>query len=139
MIRLSSGMIDIIRDEKYSTSVLPDRASIQRAFGRILAMKRRSAKLSQADFGKLVGLSRTSITNIERGRQAIQLHQLYEFASMLEVPVAEMLPILTEPTQSRAHDVVPKNLETQTYLERLRQLPVFERPARTATRKTGRR
>lgn len=102
-------------------------------------MKRRGTKLSQADFGKLVGLSRTSITNIERGRQAIQLHQLYEFASMLEVPVAEMLPILTEPTESRAHEMAPNNRETQSYLERLKQLPVFERPARTATRKTGRR
>lgn len=57
-----------------------------------LANQRRRQHLSQAQFAAKVGLSRTSITNIECGRQAIQLHQLYQFASVLQVEVTKLLP-----------------------------------------------
>ena len=42
--------------------------------------------------GARVGLSRTSITNIECGRQPIQLHQLFLFASVLELSAVKLLP-----------------------------------------------
>lgn len=48
--------------------------------------------MSQAQFAAKVGMSRTSVTNIECGRQPIQLHQLYVFASILQVDVAKLLP-----------------------------------------------
>jgi transcriptional regulator with XRE-family HTH domain len=39
-----------------------------------------------------LGLSRTSITNIERGRQPIQLHTLYKIAEVLGVEPTALLP-----------------------------------------------
>lgn len=39
-----------------------------------------------------LGLSRTSITNIERGRQPIQLHTLYKIADVLGVEPTALLP-----------------------------------------------
>lgn len=63
-----------------------------REFGFLLANERRRKHLSQAQFGAKAGLSRTSVTNIECGRQPVQLHQLYLFASILQVEVPKLLP-----------------------------------------------
>lgn len=48
--------------------------------------------ISQEALAKLVFLTRTSITNIERGRQRMMLHTLLELASALRVPVTSLLP-----------------------------------------------
>ncbi len=48
--------------------------------------------MSQEAFAKAVGLSRTSITNIERGRQPISLHTLYFMADILGIEPADLLP-----------------------------------------------
>jgi transcriptional regulator with XRE-family HTH domain len=37
-------------------------------------------------------LSRTSITNIERGRQPVQLHTLYKIAALLDAEPTALLP-----------------------------------------------
>lgn len=68
-------------------------ATIYEAFGQLLGTARRGAHLTQEKLGELVGLSRTSITNIECGRQAIQLHQLYRFAEVLNLPLGRLLPM----------------------------------------------
>jgi len=39
-----------------------------------------------------IGLSRTSITNIESGRQAVLLHQVYDLAKALDITVQDLLP-----------------------------------------------
>ena len=61
-------------------------------FGARLAAARKRKRLSQAALGTLSGFSRTSITNIERGRQAVQLHHIYTFASILTVDIQELCP-----------------------------------------------
>jgi transcriptional regulator with XRE-family HTH domain len=48
--------------------------------------------MSQDAFAKAVGLSRTSITNIERGRQPVSLHTLYSMADILGVEAVDLLP-----------------------------------------------
>ena len=48
--------------------------------------------LSQDALSKRVGLSRTSVTNIEKGRQQVPLHALYAFADALGVEPSELLP-----------------------------------------------
>jgi transcriptional regulator with XRE-family HTH domain len=61
-------------------------------FGILLAGERRRKRLSQSQFAARVGLSRTSVTNIECGRQGVQLHQVYLFASALQIDMANLLP-----------------------------------------------
>jgi transcriptional regulator with XRE-family HTH domain len=61
-------------------------------FGARLAAARKRRHLSQAALGTLARFSRTSITNIERGRQAVQLHHVYTFASILAVDIEELCP-----------------------------------------------
>jgi transcriptional regulator with XRE-family HTH domain len=65
-------------------------------FGRRLREARKRAHLSQDAVAKLVGLSRTSITNIERGNQPVQLHILYRLASVVAVDPATLLPPVDE-------------------------------------------
>lgn len=53
---------------------------------------REELALSQEALSRRVGLSRTSITNIEKGRQQIPLHALYIFADALGVEPSALLP-----------------------------------------------
>jgi transcriptional regulator with XRE-family HTH domain len=54
--------------------------------------QRAEARLSQDTLAKRVGMSRTSITNIEKGRQQLPLHMLYAFADALGVEPVVLLP-----------------------------------------------
>jgi transcriptional regulator with XRE-family HTH domain len=68
------------------------REEVCKAFGQILAQRRSEAKMSQAAFAQAVGLSRTSVTNIEGGRQPVNLHTLYIMADVLRRDVGDLLP-----------------------------------------------
>ena len=51
--------------------------------------------MTQSKLGEIVGLSRTSITNIELGRQHVSLHHLFQFAEALNTTPDALLPIRT--------------------------------------------
>src|SRR5437867_243891 len=54
--------------------------------------QRPGVDLSQDSLAKRVGLSRTSVTNVEKGRQQVPLHMLYVFADALGVEATALLP-----------------------------------------------
>jgi len=56
-----------------------------------------------------VGLSRTSVANIEKGRHRIQIHTLYAIAAALGIEPAELLP----PRVARKDKPMPKDLENK--------------------------
>jgi transcriptional regulator with XRE-family HTH domain len=80
-----------LRDTAY---VSPTRSEqlFYRQFGRILADARNKKKLSQEVLARELGLSRTSVTNIEKGRQPVQLHTLYHISQLLSVDLKDLLP-----------------------------------------------
>jgi len=47
---------------------------------------------SQEDLGKYLNLTRTSIVNIEKGRQRPPVHTLYELANFLNLQIGELFP-----------------------------------------------
>lgn len=53
---------------------------------------RKSKKLTQEDFGNLIGLSRSSVANIEKGRQAVTMQLLYVITLELGVNSKDILP-----------------------------------------------
>ena len=59
------------------------------------ARRRRKPALTQDGLARLVGLTRTSITNIEQGRQKCLIYTLSEIATALQVEPASLLPIAT--------------------------------------------
>lgn len=56
------------------------------------ARLRRKPSLTQHDLAEQISLTRTSITNIEKGRQKILLHTLTEIADALKIDPAALLP-----------------------------------------------
>jgi transcriptional regulator with XRE-family HTH domain len=63
-------------------------------FGQRVRTARLGLGLNQEDLGRKVGLERSSISNVEKGRQRVQLHMLVEFAAALDVPPTQLLPDL---------------------------------------------
>jgi transcriptional regulator with XRE-family HTH domain len=61
-------------------------------FGHRVRSARLEQGLNQEALGHQVGLERSSISNIEKGRQRVQLHMLLEFATALGVPPDQLLP-----------------------------------------------
>lgn len=57
-----------------------------------LRSRREDMGLRQEDIGIRTGLSRTSVTNIEKGRQKILAHDLFIFAAALEIPAKDLMP-----------------------------------------------
>src|SRR5207249_352007 len=56
------------------------------------ARERLSPKRSQAKLAQALGLSRTSLVNIECGRQRAPLHVLWRIAEALGIELADLLP-----------------------------------------------
>lgn len=53
--------------------------------------------MTQDQLAKAVGLTRTSVVNIEKGRQKVPLDTLYEMARVLGTTVHELLPVAAAP------------------------------------------
>lgn len=66
-------------------------AEFYRDFGRRLCKARAAAGLSQADLAMAIRLTRTSVTNIEKGRQKVLLHTFREILKVLNVDADELL------------------------------------------------
>jgi len=59
-------------------------------------------RLTQGELADLVGLERTSITNIENGNQKIPVHVLFRICEQLNVSVSDILPSIKEVTVDTA-------------------------------------
>jgi DNA-binding XRE family transcriptional regulator len=71
-------------------------------------MKRLAIKprpLTQEELAHRVHLKRTSITNIEKGRQKLLVHTLFDIAAALDVPIADLIPT------PKTHDGSVRKLE----------------------------
>lgn len=81
-------------------------------FDRILGQRIRAARervgVRQDQLAGAVGLSRTSITNIERGRQGVQAYLLVRIAEVLGRSAADLLPS----QETRAATPLPNKVKT---------------------------
>jgi transcriptional regulator with XRE-family HTH domain len=67
-----------------------------RELGERLRRARQSARLTQGKLADAVQLSRSSIANIERGRQPIYIHALVRIAKRLQIPISNLIPPTTK-------------------------------------------
>lgn len=70
----------------------PEIEPLYAELGKRVLRERQRLGISQDALGKKVGLTRTSITNLERGKQRLMVDKLVLIASELSVPVSELLP-----------------------------------------------
>lgn len=86
------GRIDIgLRRVVPSRAVTTDELTFNRAFGRSVRARREALNLSQEALGGLIGLSRTSVTNIEAGRQNVVAYTVRLLARHLETSADALL------------------------------------------------
>lgn len=87
---------------------------LYREFGRILRQRRNDATLTQDELANKVGLVRTSITNMELGKQNVSLHLLFQLADALGVQAKDLLP-------DRVPQPMSPNIERQIKEEALEE------------------
>lgn len=90
------------------------------ALGERVRSLREKRHLTQEALADQVGLSRTSVTNIERGRQAVLVHQLLLFARALDAKLTELVP--DEDVTSVVIRSAPAD-EIADYMSRLKRMP----------------
>ncbi len=69
-----------------------DQDRLYAMIGEHLKSHREVRGLTQLQLAERVGLERTSITNIERGRQKLPLHVLFEICRTIGIAVSDVLP-----------------------------------------------
>jgi putative transcriptional regulator len=76
---------------------------MSKVIGERVREQRRRAGLTQAELGEALGLSRTAVTNIEAGKQAITVEALIGVARRVRCDLADLLPMTV---QEQRHPLV---------------------------------
>lgn len=62
------------------------------AFGKMLAEERKRSGITQEELGRRIGVVRTTVANLEAGRQSVSLPLLYRIALALKGNLNSLLP-----------------------------------------------
>jgi transcriptional regulator with XRE-family HTH domain len=73
-----------------------DQDTLYRYIGAAIRRRRETLGLTQAQLASEAGVLRTSIVNLEAGRQRVPLHTLYPICAALSVELAEVVPRLQD-------------------------------------------
>jgi transcriptional regulator with XRE-family HTH domain len=68
-----------------------DQTTLYALVGKRVRQAREKRGLTQKSLASLLSLTRTSVTNIERGKQKVLVHTLVELAQALHIPLVELL------------------------------------------------
>lgn len=76
--------------------------------GDTIRQQRRNANMTQQELAARLGLLRTSISNIEAGRQRLPIHTLCAIASLFHIPVSTLFQevSLTSEGQERQLEII---------------------------------
>jgi transcriptional regulator with XRE-family HTH domain len=88
----------VVTDQQKQNSLIRKRRHLYELFGQRVRKARKACKLTQEALASRVTMTRTSVTNIEKGRQKLLLHTLFDLADALQVPVGHLIP---EPSESQ--------------------------------------
>ena len=92
--------------------------SFYQQFGKKLRQTRRGAGLSQADLAIALGLTRTSISNIENGRQGVPLCTFGKMVQVLKVQPGALLPASDVPFASPSPELLSLPKKERDFIER---------------------
>jgi DNA-binding XRE family transcriptional regulator len=86
-------------------------------FGELLKAARRPQVhrplITQGQLAAALGISRSSIANIEKGRQPVQLHLVVRMAEILGVEVGSLIPQHLPPLASKEQSLAVEELKRQ--------------------------
>jgi transcriptional regulator with XRE-family HTH domain len=95
------SILDGTRTVRYKQCVAVLQGPFYRVLGQRLRNERREARLTQIKLANNVGLSRSSIANIESGRQPVYVHALVSIAGQLGVSLNDLVPSKQVPDDQR--------------------------------------
>lgn len=72
--------------------------NLYRHLGERIRTQRQSVNMTQEELATSIGMLRTSVVNIEAGRQKPPLHVLYQICRQLGAEPSAMMPALSEVT-----------------------------------------
>lgn len=88
-----------------------EQETMYRMVGQRIRERRVQRGLTQNQLAELLSLSRTSITNIESGRQKLLVHTLVELAVILEIDISRLLPEITISTKRPVDEAMPEGTD----------------------------
>lgn len=77
--------------------------------GQKIKKARQAMNMSQEELSSHIGLTRTSITNIEKGRQQILVHTLLLFCEVLHIHPNDLLPSQEESYERALKELAPEH------------------------------
>lgn len=115
----------------------PESRALWQLIGRKIRFYRNAREMTAADLAQAVGLSRVSVTNAEAGVQRLYIDSMLKMASVLRVPIADLLPGPDgETAASTSEDLKTASPERLRELEAATaQLPVSALRARKTRQK----
>ena len=72
---------------------MTNKEALHLSIGRKIKFFRTQKGLNQEDLSKRVGLTRSSIAQIEVGKQALSIYVLYRIGEALSIAINEILPV----------------------------------------------
>jgi len=105
--------VDHSRPKTVPSVLMTDFDELYRGVGRKIRQTRENAHLSQNLLAKRLGISRTSMVNIEAGRQRAPLHLLWQIAELLETKVTLLIPSPEELLAPQNQTVLDKQIMKQ--------------------------
>lgn len=94
--------------------------SLYQTIGGRIKLLRKNQRLNQEQFGVLVGLSRASIVNIEKGKQHPTVHFLFDVAQKFGVGIEELFPNTLNELDKKARSL--EEPDRKAYLDLLTTL-----------------
>jgi transcriptional regulator with XRE-family HTH domain len=88
------------------------------SLGATIRQRREAANMTQEALGKHLSLSRTSITNIERGRQRLLADQLRAVSEALQVPCDDLLSNAAKPSRPQRRPQLRKMPTVAEFVEK---------------------
>jgi transcriptional regulator with XRE-family HTH domain len=92
---------------------MTDFDEIYREVGRKIRQTRENQHLSQDSLAQRLGISRTSMVNIEAGRQRTPLHVLWQIAELLETKLTLLIPTPEELLAPQNQTVLDREMMKQ--------------------------
>lgn len=72
---------------------LPEIENFYNDLGEKIKVERLRQRISQEELAKYIGLTRSSIINLEKGRHRPSVYQLLQIAAMLNIEYTKLIPV----------------------------------------------
>ncbi|PZO43885.1 MAG: hypothetical protein DCF19_04455 [Pseudanabaena frigida] len=98
---------------------MTENQAFYKELGSQIKKARNKALLTQESLAEKVSLTRTTVTNIEKGRQQLLVHTLVDIAKALNVSIELLLPVQQS---TSIDDVINKkvdSLQTQEFIRKI--------------------